>query len=464
MPPFGQGVSVTLEHLFDPGAVAVVGASDTEGKVGYEAMANAVAFDGPVSPVNPSGSGTLFGEQFVGSVTDVDDDVALALCCVPGPAVPEVVAACGEAGIGAAVVYASGFAEAGPDGEALQAETAAAAREGDVTLLGPNTSGFVVPARDLFCSFASGVADIPAGNTAVVAQSGGLAHVLAFLSRRQDRGVSAMVGLGNRATVGFAETVRYFDADDRTDAIVLHVEGTDDGRALLSACRGSETPVVAYKVGQSDVGDFAASHTGALTGDHALYAAGFAQYGVPTVEASDRLLDAAAALGDSPDPDGPNVGVVTAQAGPGIIIADRIQRAGGRLPELADETRERVDDALRGVTYTGNPVDTGRPMPEFGDVVTAVAEDDNVDIVLVYELFEAALGFPVDALSGLAGRVDKPVLFATEGIEEDMAADRRALSAAGVPLFATPERAAEAAGVLARYATMADRREAPADD
>ena len=464
MPPFGQGVSVTLEHLFDPGAVAVVGASDTEGKVGYEAMANAVAFDGPVSPVNPSGSGTLFGEQFVGSVADVDDDVDLALCCVPGPAVPEVVAACGEAGIGAAVVYASGFAEAGPDGEALQAETAAAAREGDVTLLGPNTSGFVVPARDLLCSFASGVADIPAGNTAVVAQSGGLAHVLAFLSRRQDRGVSAMVGLGNRATVGFAETVRYFDADDRTDAIVLHVEGTDDGRALLSACRGSETPVVAYKVGQSDVGDFAASHTGALTGDHALYAAGFAQYGVPTVEASDRLLDAAAALGDSPDPDGPNVGVVTAQAGPGIIIADRIQRAGGRLPELADETRERVDDALRGVTYTGNPVDTGRPMPEFGDVVTAVAEDDNVDIVLVYELFEAALGFPVDALSGLAGRVDKPVLFATEGIEEDMAADRRALSAAGVPLFATPERAAEAAGVLARYAGLSDRREAPADD
>ena len=464
MSPFGQGVSVTLEHLFDPGAVAVVGASDTEGKVGYEAMANAVAFDGPVSPVNPSGSGTLFGEQFVGSVADVDDDVDLALCCVPGPAVPDVVAACGEAGIGAAVVYASGFAEAGPDGEALQAETVAAAREGDVTLLGPNTSGFVVPARDLLCSFASGVADIPAGNTAVVAQSGGLAHVLAFLSRRQDRGVSAMVGLGNRATVGFAETVRYFDADDRTDAIVLHVEGTDDGRALLSACRGSETPVVAYKVGQSDVGDFAASHTGALTGDHALYAAGFAQYGVPTVEASDRLLDAAAALGDSPDPDGPNVGVVTAQAGPGIIIADRIQRAGGRLPELAGETRERIDDALRGVTYTGNPVDTGRPMPEFGGVVTAVAEDDNVDIVLVYELFEAALGFPVDALSGLAGRVDKPVLFATEGIEEDMAADRQALSAAGVPLFATPERAAEAAGVLARYAGLSDRREAPADD
>ena len=104
MSPFGQGVSVTLEHLFDPGAVAVVGASDTEGKVGYEAMTNAVAFDGPVSPVNPSGSGTLFGEQFVGSVADVDDDVDLALCCVPGPAVPDVVAACGEAEIGRAHV------------------------------------------------------------------------------------------------------------------------------------------------------------------------------------------------------------------------------------------------------------------------------------------------------------------------------------------------------------------------
>ncbi|WP_262177480.1 CoA-binding protein [Haloarcula laminariae] len=445
---------MTLKQMFDPSAVAVVGASSTEGKIGYEAMANATMFDRPVYPVNPTGEGTLFGEAFVPSVGDIDDDVDLALCCVPGPATPDVIEECGEAGIGAAVIYAGGFAEADEDGERLQQAVVETADEYDISVLGPNTSGFVVPRTNLLCSFASGAEKLPAGNTAVVAQSGGVAHALAFQSRRQGRGVSAMVGLGNRANVGFTEVIEHFDGDEETDAIVLHVEGTDDGRALLEACRESETPVIAYKVGQSDVGDFAESHTGALTGDHELYIAGFAQYGVPTVDATDDLLDAAAALGDSPEPDGPNVGVVTAQAGPGIIITDRIQRAGGQLPELTAETRSRVDELLPGVTYTGNPVDTGRPMPAFGDVVTAVAEDDNVDIVLVYELFEQAMGFPADALDGLAERVDKPILFATDGIEEDMADDATALADAGVPVFETPERAGDAAAVLARYAEL----------
>ena len=280
---------MSLTHLFEPVGVAVVGASRTEGKIGYVAMANATAFAGPVYPVNPSASGALFGSEFVPSVTDIDGPVDLALCCVPGPAMPEVIAECGAAGIGAAVIYASGFAEAGDEGVALQEAVVEAADDHDVSLLGPNTSGFLVPATDLRCSFASGVEAVPAGNTAVVAQSGGVAHVLAFQSRRQRRGVSAMVGLGNRANVGFAEAIEYFDGDDRTDSIVLHVEGTDDGRRLLEACRESDTPVIAYKVGQSDVGDFAESHTGALTGDHELYTAGFAQYGVPTVDAPYRI-------------------------------------------------------------------------------------------------------------------------------------------------------------------------------
>ncbi|RLM53761.1 CoA-binding protein [Halobellus sp. Atlit-31R] len=445
---------MTLTQMFDPSALAVVGASTVEGKIGYEAMANAARFDGPVYPVNPSASGELFGATFVPSVGDIDDDVDLALCCVPGSAVPDVLEECGQAGVGAVVLYSSGFAEAGTAGEELQERVVEVAAEHDISLLGPNTSGFLVPARDLRCSFASGVEEIPAGNTAILAQSGGVAHTLAYQSRRQGRGVSAMVGLGNRANVGFAEAIAYFDGDENTDAIVLHVEGTDDGRGLLEACRESDTPVIAYKVGQSDVGDFAESHTGALTGDHELYTAGFAQYGTPTVDATDDLLDAAAALGESPTPRGPNVGVVTAQAGPGIIITDRIQRAGGRLPTLTDDTQERVDEILPGVTYADNPVDTGRPMPEFGEIVTAVAEGDRIDIVLVYELFEAALGLPIDELDGLAERVGKPVLLATEGIEETMADERAALEAAGVPTFATPERAADAAGTLARYAKL----------
>ena len=453
---------MNVARLFKPGSIAVVGASKTEGKIGYEAMANASSFDGPVYPVNPSAEGSLFGEPFVASVEAVDDTVDLALCCVPAPVVPDVVEECGAAGVGGVVVYSGGFAEAGDEGERLQARLVEAATEHDVALLGPNTSGFVDPHRGLYASFAGGVERFLPGEVAIVAQSGGVAHQLAFNALREGRGVSAMVGLGNRANVGFEQVIAHFDADPETGAIVLHVEGTDDGRALLETCRATETPVVAYKVGRSDVGAFAESHTGALTGDHALYAAGFRQYGVPTVESTTGLLDAGTALAASPSPAGPNVGVVTAQAGPGIIVADLLQQRGATLPSFTAETQERVEAVLPGITYAGNPVDTGRPMPEFGDVVEAVAEDDNVDVVLVYELFEGALGFPTESLDGLASRVGKPVLFATEGPVEEMAGDVDALREAGVPVFTSPERGAEAAALLARCGEM-NRGEVSAD-
>lgn len=443
-----------LQRLFRPESIAVIGASQSEGKMGYEAMANAVEFDSQVYPVNPSGEGAVFGEPFVESVTDIEERVDLALLAVPAKIVPEILTECGQAGVGGAVIYAGGFAEAGEDGERLQQEIVDIAAEHDLAVLGPNTSGFVAPAANVLASFAGGVERFESGNVTILAQSGGVAHQLAFQAMREGYGIATMVGLGNRANLGFEETIAYFDDDPETDAIVLHVEGTDDGRALLEACRASETPVVAYKVGQSDVGEFAESHTGALTGDHELYTAGFAQYGVPTVNSTTKLLDAGVSLANSPSVDGPNIGVVTAQAGPGIIIADRIQQAGGKLPSMTPETQERVEEILPGITYAGNPVDTGRPMPEFGDVVQAVAMDEHIDIVLVYELYEEALGFPLDAVTGLAERVEKPVLFATEGPTEPMAADLDTLRDLGVPAFTSPERGAEAAALLASYAAL----------
>ncbi|PSQ03630.1 CoA-binding protein [Halobacteriales archaeon QS_6_71_20] len=445
---------MNLQRLFDPDTIAVVGASTDEDKIGYEAMANAVGFDGTAYPVNPSAEGSVLGEAFVESVGDIDERVDLALLCVPGPVVPEVLEECGEADIGGAVIYAGGFAEAGDDGRELQAAVVDIADAHDVALLGPNTSGFVVPGEGLLCSFAGGVERVPAGDVAAIAQSGGIAHDLAFRATREGYGLSAMVGLGNRANVGFEEAIAYFDGHDDTDAIALHVEGTDDARSLLETCRAVETPVVAYKVGQSDVGEFAESHTGALTGDHDLYLAGFEQYGVPTVDSTAALLDAGVALATEPELTGGDVGVVTAQAGPGIVIADRLQRAGATLPELGPETRERIDGILPGITFSGNPVDTGRPMPEFGDVVEAVATDDAVDVVVVYELFEEALGFPVEALDGLHETADTPVLFVSEGPPDSMAAEVAALREAGVPVYFQPERGAEAAATLARYAEI----------
>ncbi|QSW97681.1 CoA-binding protein [Haloterrigena alkaliphila] len=455
---------MSVTNLFDPSGIAVVGASATPGKIGYEAMSNAIEFGGPVYPVNPSASGTVFDREFVSSVTEIDGDVDLALLCVPASVVPDVVAECGEAGIGAAIIFAGGFSEAGPEGEELQERLVAAADEGDVSLLGPNTSGFLAPSKDLYATFATDIESIPAGNLAIVAQSGGLAYAVAFQAENAGIGISAMVGLGNRANVGFREAIEYFDGDAETDAILLHVEGTDRGRDLLETCRESETPVVAYNVGEQDVGDFAESHTGALTGEYELYEAGFAQYGVPTVRSSPELLDAGQALATCPEPDGPNVGVVTAQAGPGIAITDRLKAAGARLPSLTEETQDVVEEILPGITFSANPVDTARPMPEFGDVVAAVARDDNVDIVLVYELYEGGLGYPTEALEGLVDEVEKPIVFATGGPRAILDEKLPALEDLGIPTYRAPERAADGVGALVQYARRNADPELAADE
>lgn len=449
-----------LDTLFNPSSIAVVGASGTPGKIGYEAMQGVQGFPGPVHPVNPSAKGKILGESVVASVADVDGGVDLALLCVPASVVPDVLEECAQAGVGGAVSYAGGFAEVGDDGEERQARVAAITDTHDISLLGPNTSGFVLPHEELRASFASGVDRIEPGHVAVLAQSGGVAHSLAFRAVTEGRALSAMVGLGNRADVGFKETIEFFDDHDETDAIVLHVEGTNDARSLLETCEAATTPVVAYNVGKEDVGGFAESHTGALTGEYALYEAGFHQYGVPTVDSGTELLDAGYALAYAPEPRGTNVGVVTAQAGPGIIVADRLLAAGATFPELTDETNETVTEILPDITYAENPVDTGRPMPEFGEVVAAVARDPNIDCVLVYELHEAALGFPANTLDGLATETETPVLFATDGPPDLLAEDLADLEAAGVPVFRSPERGADATAALVEYA----RLHATADD
>ncbi|WP_049889486.1 acetate--CoA ligase family protein [Natronolimnohabitans innermongolicus] len=443
---------MSVTRLFDPGSIAVIGASDTPGKIGYEAMRNALEFGGDVYPVNPSGEGDVFGREFVASVTEIDDDPDLALLCVPAAAVPDVIEECGEAGVGGAVIFAGGFAETGGDGEQLQERLIDAAESSGVALLGPNTSGFLVPEKNLYATFTTDLETIPAGNLAIVAQSGGLSYSLGFRAQNLGIGVSAMVGLGNRANIGFKEAIEYFDDDERTETILLHVEGTADARELLETCESVDTPVVAYHVGEQDVGDFAESHTGALTGEYELYKAGFAQYGVPTVRSCAELIDAGTALATCPEPDGPNVGVVTAQAGPGIAITDRLKANGAVLPSLTEETQDVVEEILPGITFSENPVDTGRPMPEFGEVVGAVARDENVDVVLVYELYEKGLGYPVETLEEVVEDVDKPIVFASGGPERVLDEELPKLEELGIPTYRTPESGADAVAGLVQYA------------
>ena len=260
-----------LSRLFDPRAIAVVGASANEEKPGFQILRALEPFHGTVYPVNPRG-GAILGRPVHRSLGDVPGPVDLVALVLPAQHSLAVLEDAAAIGAGAAFMVSGGFGETGDAGAALEADIAGACRAGGLRLLGPNTSGFLRPSRGLACTFLPAAAALRPGPVGIVAQSGGINLTLALMANAEGLGVSLAVGLGNAADLGVAETLDYLAADPETRAIVVHLEGVEDGRAVFDAVRAAVPvkPVVALPVGKADLGGFAESHTGALMGNHRL--------------------------------------------------------------------------------------------------------------------------------------------------------------------------------------------------
>lgn len=459
--------SASLTRLFDPRSIAVVGASASEDKAGFQILKALEAFDGRVYPINPRG-GRILGLRVYASLAEVPGPIDLVALVLPaGPSVA-VIEQAGAAGAGAAFMVSGGFAETGPDGAVLEAEVLAACRAGGLRLLGPNTSGFMRPSRGLACTFLPAANEIAAGHIGIVAQSGGINITLAMMAHADGLGISLAVGLGNALDVGSAEVITYLAADPDTKAIVAHLEGVADGRALFEAVAAATAikPVVALPVGKTDLGGFAQSHTGILMGSHALTRAALVQAGAVVVDGLAEALDAAHALSMArlaPNRD-PGIGILTAQAGPGLLITDTLKSAGVRIPDLAPRTVERIAAHLPPLTYMHNPVDTGRPSETFGKVLELVAADPAIDAVLAYALIEDATLDPVAAFVAARKAHAEPMIFGTTGVPERAAAVIGGLREAGIAALQSPDRAARAMRALAEDARARARpRPAPAD-
>ncbi len=440
-----------LSRLFDPGSIAVVGASANEEKPGYQILRALEPFRGTVHAVNPRG-GTILGRPVHRSLGEVPEPVDLVALVLPAQHSLTVLKEAAEAGAGAAFMVSGGFGETGARGAALQAEILGACRAGGLRLLGPNTSGFLRPSRGLACTFLPAATEIRPGAIGIVAQSGGINLTLAMMANAAGLGVSLAVGLGNAADLGLAETLNYLAADPETRAIVLHVEGVVDGRSVFDAVGATvpNKPVIALPVGKADLGGFAESHTGALMGNHRLTRSALRQAGAAIVGTLDDALDAACALSVArlPPARDPGIGVLTGQAGPGLLMADILKQAGVSVPELAPATVGRIANALPPLTYMKNPVDTGRPGGSFGAVLDALAADEAIDAMLANALIEGGAldigGMTIEA----AGKTEKPVLFATAGAPSETAALAGNLRAAGIPVFLAPDRAARAMAAM----------------
>lgn len=437
----------SLDPLFAPKSIAVIGASASPEKAGYAMMQSLASFTGRLYPINPRG-GEILGHRAYASVAELAEVPELAVLVVPPGAVPTALEQCGAAGVRAAVICSGGFAESGPEGQALQERVVEIARATGIRLLGPNTSGFINPVDAVCANFMPSVTELKAGGVSIVAQSGGVNLALSFMLARANVGLRLAAGLGNAVDVGFVDVLDYLADDDATTAVGLHVEGVSDGRALMAAVRrvAERKPIVVLKVGKNDVGDFAKSHTGALTGSYQTARQALAQSGAVVVDNPTELVDALTALSQVrlPAGDHPGVGVITGQAGPGLIIADALASRHVAVPTLTDASRATIATLLPPLTYQKNPVDTGRPGETFPAIVTAVTGDPAIDLLAVYALDEPGALDPAGALHNSS----VPALFASGGTVAALDGRREALRAIGVPLFDSPDALARGAAAV----------------
>ena len=449
-----------LSRLFEPRVVAVVGASATPGKAGNALMQSLASFGGTVVGINPRG-GDVAGRRCYTAISEVPDHVDLALLAVPPQAVMPVLRDCVEAGVGAAVVHSGGWAEAGAEGEDLQRELAALARDSGIRILGSEHVGVPEPSGRSVRELRAAGCEPACRVAAIVAQSGGVNHALAFLADGEGIGIRLGVGLGNAVDVDFADVLDHLEQDDAVAAVALAVEGVTDGRRLVGAVERlcERIPVIALKTGRTDVDAFSRSHTGALTGSWRTTRSALAQAGAVVVDDLTALVDAAQALllVRLPATERVGVGVVTGQAGPGLLLADELGAASVHVPELERATRDLLADLLPPITYQRNPVDTGRPGDTFREVLEAVGHDPSIDLLGVYLIHEPDAVEPADALRGL----DVPTVLALTAPPPVFADVRAALRPAGVPVLATPDRAARAIAALVADAESAGRRAVP---
>jgi acetate---CoA ligase (ADP-forming) len=440
-----------LAELFEPRGVVVIGASRDPAKLGAVMARSLNQFPGTVAGVNPSDVDP--DAHRYSSVAQAQDALAvpldLAVLCIPAAASARALADAAEGGVRAALVCSGGYAEAGGDGIRYQEELLDAARRHGIALLGPNTSGFITPRLGLTASFVPGAASVPAGPVAVVAASGGVNHALAFLLAEAGVGVSLAVGLGNAVDVTTADVLDHLVDDPATRAVALHVESVPDGPALTRAVRrlSQRVPVVALVVGRHDVADFARSHTGALATSWRVTRAALRQAGAVLVDDERALVDAVTALSSLrlPANDRPGVGVVTGQAGPGLLHVEGLLGRGVVVPALQPRTRARLAELLPPLTYQVNPVDTGRPGPTFTDVLDAVSADPGVDLVSVYALAEPD---SLDLSAAVAAVGTDRIVIASAGPPDQVDGIRRGLHRHGIPMVTTPSGLTTAVAAL----------------
>jgi acetyltransferase len=442
-------VTLHLDKIFNPKSIAIIGASDEEGSVGYALMKNFIdlGFEGKVYPVNIHKT-EILGLKAYQSVEQIPEPVDLAVIATPAKTVPEIVEQCGKAGIKGLIIISAGFKEVGAEGKALEDKILEIKNKYGLRIIGPNCLGIIRPSVKLNATFINKTPK--SGNIAFISQSGALGSAILDWAIHENIGFSNFVSVGSMLDVDFGDLIDYFGTDPKTRSILMYIEGLTDARKFMSAARhfARTKPVIVVKAGKyTESAKAAASHTGSLTGEDVIYDAAFKRAGIVRVEEIADLFNCAEVLGMQPLPNGPNLVIITNAGGPGVMATDALIARGGKLAKLSPKTMEYLNSILPHYWSRGNPVDIlgDAKADRYKAVLEACLNDENVDgVVIIYTA--QAVAEPVEIAKSIVevcknrGYQSKTILtsfMGTGAVEEA----NRIFNQNSIPTYSTPEQA-----------------------
>ena len=442
-------VTLNLDKIFNPRSVAIVGASDEEGTVGYALVRNLIdlKFEGKVYPVNIR-KPEILGLKAYPSVEQILEPIDLAVIATPAQTVPDVLEQCGKTGILGIVIISAGFKEIGPEGKALEEKITEIKKRYSLRIIGPNCLGVLRPSNSLNVTFLNKMPK--PGNIAFISQSGALGSAILDWAMHENIGFSNFVSIGSMIDVDFGDLIDYFGTDPKTKSILMYIEGLSDARKFMSAARhfARTKPIIVVKTGKfSESAKAAASHTGSLTGEDSIYDKAFKRAGIVRVDEIADLFNCAEVLGTQPLPRGPNLAIITNAGGPGVMATDAIIARGGKMAQLSPQTMETLKGALPSFWSHGNPIDIlgDAKADRYKTTMEACLNDENVDGILIIYTAQA-VGNPVEIANAITELVksrtyhNKTIVtsFMGYGAVEEA---NRVLSQNSIPTYSTPEQA-----------------------
>ena len=452
-------VTLNLDKIFNPQSVAIVGASDEEGTVGYALMKNFTehGFEGKIYPINIRKT-EIQGLKAYQTVEQIPEPVDLAVIATPAKTVPDIVEQCGKMGIKGIIIISAGFKEIGAEGKALEDKITEIKSKYKLRIIGPNCLGIIRPSINLNATFISKTPKL--GNIAFISQSGALGSAILDVAIHENIGFSNFVSVGSMIDVDFGDLIDYFGTDPKTRNILMYIEGLKDARKFLSAARhfARTKPIIVLKAGKyKESAKAAASHTGSLTGEDNIYDAAFKRAGIIRVEEIADLFNSAEVLGLQPLPRSPNLVIITNAGGPGVMATDALIAKGGKLAKLNQKTIDLLDSILPHYWSRGNPIDIlgDAKADRYKAVLEACLNDENVDGILIIYTAQA-VGEPVEIAQAIAELIkseayhNKTIVtsFMGYGAVEEA---NRIFSQNSIPTYSTPEQAVKTYMYMYQY-------------